>query len=178
MEVSRVLFCERCSTNLEEQRQEEGPGQYMVRTTIADQRDRSQRIRAPHPGSRLRQSFQGFRCWVTVSILSDRDYRFLGLAYDWEFENKCWVLSNLGRVTDAYRGEFVRTYDRIFALFQNEFESYSLRSEEMREHFIAQRRRIPLLHRDGDCRLISPGSERIYLVEASQLPKFGVYRVQ
>ncbi len=89
------------------------------------------------------------------------DYRFLGLAYDWEFESKCWVISNLGQVTDAYREEFVRTYDHIFALFQDEFESYALRSEEMREHFIAQRRRIPLLHRDGGYRLISPGSERV-----------------
>ena len=104
------------------------------------------------------------------------DYRFLGLAYDWEFENKCWVLSNLGRVSDAYRESFVRTYDHIFALFQNEFESYAVRSEEMREHFITQRRRIPLIHREGGYRLVSPGSGRIYRVDASQLPRFGVYR--
>jgi hypothetical protein len=104
------------------------------------------------------------------------DYHFLGLAYDWEFESKCWVISNLGRVTDAYREEFVRTYDHIFALFQDEFESYEVRSEKMREHFIAQRRLIPLLHRDGGYRLISPGSERIRVVDVSQLPKFGPYR--
>ena len=104
------------------------------------------------------------------------DYRFLGLAYDWEFESKCWVISNLGQVSDAYREEFVRTYDHIFALFQDEFESYAVRSEEMREHFIAQRRRIPLLHRDGGYRLISPGSERVRRVEVSQLPRFGPYR--
>lgn len=104
------------------------------------------------------------------------DYQFLGLAYDWEFESKCWVLSNLGRVTDAYREEFVRTYDHIFALFQSEFESYALRSEETREHFASKRRRIPLIHRDGGYRLISPGSERVRVVEVVQLPKFGPYR--
>jgi hypothetical protein len=106
------------------------------------------------------------------------NYRFLGLVYDWAFESKCWVISNLGRVTDAYREEFVRTYDHLFALFQNEFESYALRSEEMRELFVEQHRRIPMLHREGGCRLISLGSERVRGVEAGQLPKFGIYRVQ
>jgi len=104
------------------------------------------------------------------------DYRFLGLAYDWEFESACWVLSNLGRVNEAYREGFIRTYNHIFALFQDEFDSYAVRSQEMREHFIAQRRRIPLIHRDGGYRLISPGSERVRRVEESQLPRFGVYR--
>jgi hypothetical protein len=103
------------------------------------------------------------------------DYRFLGLVYDWEFESRCWVVSNLGRVTDAYRKEFVRTYDHIFALFQDEFESYALRSQEMREHFAFIRRRIPLIHRDGGYRLISPKSERVYRIEVSQLPKFDPY---
>jgi len=104
------------------------------------------------------------------------DYRFLGLAYHWEFEPVCWVLSNLGGVREAYREEFVRTFDRIFALFQDEFESYALRSEEMRTRFASIRRRIPLLHRAGGFRLVSPVNERTYRVDTSQLPRFGVYR--
>lgn len=106
------------------------------------------------------------------------DYRFLGLAYDWEFASKCWVISNLGRVREAYRQELVNTFDRIFALFQDEFESYAVRSEEMREHFASKHRRIPLLHRDGGFHLISPSSERLRRVDAGHLPKFGVYRVK
>ena len=104
------------------------------------------------------------------------DYRFLGLAYDWEFESRCWVVSNLGQVTDAYREEFVRMYEHIFALFQDEFESYALRSEEMRAHFLTQRRRIPLLHRDGGYGLISPGSESLRKVGANDLPRFEPYK--
>lgn len=104
------------------------------------------------------------------------NYRFLGLAYDWEFESACWILSNLRHVSEAYRQSFVRTYDRIFALFQDEFESYAIRSEEMRAHFAMQRRRIPILHRDGGYRLVSPINERIYRVDASRLPRFGPYR--
>ena len=104
------------------------------------------------------------------------DYRFVGLAYEWEFESKCWVISNLGRVSARYREEFVRAYDRLFALFQDEFESYAARSEEMRAHFLEQKRRIPILHRNGGVYLLSPASERMVRVEAGKLPKFGPYR--
>ena len=78
------------------------------------------------------------------------DYEFLGLAYDADFENICWVISNLGEVTESYRKQFIHTYDQIFALFQDKFESYALRSEEMSEEFASRQRDIPLLHRDGD----------------------------
>lgn len=103
------------------------------------------------------------------------DYRFLGLAYDWEFADKCWVISNLAQVTERYRAEFVAAYDQIFALFQDEFDGYALRSEEMRQVFGARRRRIPLLHRNGGFHLISPGSERARRVTARQLPRFAPY---
>lgn len=104
------------------------------------------------------------------------DYRFVGLAYEWEFESKCWVISNLSRVTRKYREEFVRTYDLLFAMFQDEFENYAFHSERMRAEFIEQRRRIPLLHRNGKLYLISPASERLYLVPPGELPKFTPYR--
>jgi hypothetical protein len=103
------------------------------------------------------------------------DYRFLGMAYEWEFEQKCWVISNLGEVSIAYRREFVSTFDRLFALFQDEFEAYAERSRQMRDHFGRLRRRIPLLHRDGGAYLISPHSERARRTELSRLPRFGPY---
>jgi len=104
------------------------------------------------------------------------EYRFVGLAYEWEFETTCWVISNLSRVTRAYRDEFVQMYDHLFAMFQDEFENYAFHSERMRTEFIKRRRRIPLLHRNGKSYLISPSSERMYLAAQSSLPKFGPYR--
>lgn len=104
------------------------------------------------------------------------DFRFVGLAYEWEFESKCWVVSNLGRVSARYREEFVRTYDRLLALFQDEFESYAAHSEEMRAHFLERKRRIPILHRNGGVYLLSPASERMVRVEVGKLPKFGPYK--
>ena len=77
------------------------------------------------------------------------DYRFIGLAYEWAFEATCWVIRNLRAVTAAYRQEFVQTYDHLFAVWQAEFDSYAALSEQMRAHFAARKRRIPILHRNG-----------------------------
>jgi hypothetical protein len=103
------------------------------------------------------------------------DYRFIGLAYEWQFEQKCWVISNLAKVTQKYRAEFIRTYDGLFALFQEEFEQYAYHSEILRSHFAQQKKRFPLLHRNGEYYLVSPKSERLERVDASRLPRFGVY---
>ena len=70
----------------------------------------------------------------------------------------------------------MRTYDRLFALFQEEFEQYAYHSELLRSEFGKRRKRFPLLHRDGGYYLVSPKSERRVRVEAKQLPRFGVYR--
>ena len=72
-----------------------------------------------------------------------RDDKLMGLAYFWPFEDRCWVISNLAEVTQRYREEFVRTYDRLFALFQEEFEHYAYYSELLRAEF--QLRRVQQL---------------------------------
>jgi hypothetical protein len=104
------------------------------------------------------------------------DYRFLGLVYEWEYEETCWVISHLDLVTYAYRREFIRTFDELFNLWIDEMDNYAIRSEQMREHFAHQRRRIPIFHRNGGTYLLSPRSERIRRAKPENLPKFGVYR--
>ena len=103
-------------------------------------------------------------------------YRLIGLAYEWEFEAKCWVISNLGQVTWQYRAEFLRIYDWLFAFFQEEFEQYAYHSERMRVEFARRLSRFPLLHREGGYYLVSPGSERLQRIHPDRLPRFGVYR--
>ena len=103
-------------------------------------------------------------------------YRFIGLAYEWEFEARCWVISNPSSVTRKYREEFVRTYDKLFAYFQDEFDHYAYHSQRLREHFTQQKRRFPLLHRNGESYLVSAKSERLQRISPHRLPRFGVYR--
>lgn len=103
-------------------------------------------------------------------------YRFIGLAYEWQFEATCWVISNLSRVTQKYRQEFIQTYDRLFALFQDEFDHYAYHSELMRREFGRRKKRFPLLHRNGNEYLVSAASERLSRVDSTSLPRFGYYR--
>lgn len=98
------------------------------------------------------------------------DYRFIGLAYDWTFERNCWVISNLNLVTEAYRQEFVQTYDDLFNVWIDEMESYAILSEQMRAYFAGLRRRIPILHRNGGFYLLSPISERLQRVPKEGIP--------
>jgi len=100
---------------------------------------------------------------------------FAGLAYDWHYEAACWVISNLGAVTDAYRQAFIRAYDELFNLWPDEMESYALLSEEAREYFAKLRRRFPLLHRSGSWYLVSPASGRMTRVQPERLRRFGPY---
>ncbi len=97
------------------------------------------------------------------------DYRFLGLACEWTAEPFCWVVSHLEQVTPTYRQQFIATFDRLFALFQDEFDNYAEHSSQLRAHYAAARRRFPLLHRNGRDYLVSPGSERMVRVERSRL---------
>jgi hypothetical protein len=103
-------------------------------------------------------------------------YRFIGLAYYWDFEPTCWVLSNLALVTEAYRNAFISVYDDIFHFWFEEFDSYAATSEEMREFFLARKRRFPVLHRNGNTYLVSPGSETLRRTAPDSLQRFGVYR--
>src|SRR5215216_1915559 len=104
------------------------------------------------------------------------DRRFIGLAYEWQFEPVCWVISNLADVSQRYRQEFLRTYDKLFTLFEEEFEQYAYHSEILRREFLKHKRRFPLLQRNGGYYLVSAKSERLERVEVDRLPRFGVYR--
>ena len=104
------------------------------------------------------------------------DDRFIGLTYNWDFEQVCWVISNLHQVTPAYRQEFIDLYDRLLYEYPKEYDSYYFLSEDMREAFKKRRRRIPILHRDGFDYLLSPATDRHTRVDASQVHKFGPYK--
>jgi hypothetical protein len=104
------------------------------------------------------------------------DYGFLGLAYNWEFEDTCWVISHLDQITQAYHREFITFYDDFFSAWPHELDHYAARSEEMRGYFMTHKRSIPILHRDGNYFLLRPINERIRRVDPKRLPKYGPYQ--
>jgi hypothetical protein len=128
--------------------------------------------------ARCQRNFRAISCrqFPFFPYITSTD-KFIGLAYYWDFEPLCWVISNLGQVTTAYRAEFVSLYDELFARWPDDYESYAITSEEMRAAFAAQRRRIPILHRNGKDYLLSPTSERLQRAVTGDFRKFGPYRL-
>ena len=104
------------------------------------------------------------------------DDRFIGLAYNWDFEDKCWVISHLGEVSDQCRKEFIATYDVLMAEWPEEDDSFYYLSEDMRAHFASLKRRIPILHRNGGYYLLSAKSERLQKVDVMEFQKFNPFQ--
>jgi hypothetical protein len=107
----------------------------------------------------------------------DSNRRFLGLSYYWEYENRCWVISNLRAVTPAYRQEFIDLYDLLLERRPDELENFHQHSARMRRVFDKLKRSIPLLHRNGLAYKITPHNGRLRLTNLEKLPKFGPYRL-
>jgi hypothetical protein len=107
----------------------------------------------------------------------DRQKVFIGLTNYWEYEDRCWVMSNLEVLSDTYRQQFIQAYSEIFQLYPAEFENYVFCSAQMREVFMRQNREIPLLHRDGNFYRVSPQDEKLSLCSPEEFPKFGPYEI-
>ena len=102
---------------------------------------------------------------------------FIGLAYYWEYADRCWVISNLSQVTKQYRQQFIETYDALFALSSQEKERFRYHCGIVRRTFGRQHRSITLLHRDGEMYEVTPRNSSLRRVEIEQLPRFGPYAV-
>jgi hypothetical protein len=127
------------------------------------------------------QCQRGFRSIVCRAFpffpYLSRAGEFLGLSYYWEYEDRCWVISNLRAVSPEYRLEFILAYDWLFEHLPEERETFRHHSNVMRQIFGRKRRSIPLLHRNGQAYKVTPRNGRLRRVAVESLPKFGPYRL-
>ena len=61
-----------------------------------------------------------------------REGEFIGLSTYWEYEDRCWVISNQQVVLPDYLAEFVHTYERLFELKPEELANFHYFSTQMR----------------------------------------------
>ncbi len=106
-----------------------------------------------------------------------REGEFLGLSYYWEYEDRCWVISNLPAVSLEYRARFIAAYEALFAALPEDRETYRQFSVRMRRVFGRRKRAIPLLHRNGAAYKITPRNGRMRRVPVESLPQFGFYKL-
>jgi hypothetical protein len=145
---------------------------------IQDQTPEGQVLIACRGHALCQRGFRSISCrsFPFFPYIDSRD-EFIGLSYYWEYEDRCWVISNLSVVSFQYCSEFIAAYEALFEWFPEEKDTYQRHAERMRETFARRRRRLPLLHRDGYTAKISPQSERMQRVPIESLPKFGPYRI-
>jgi hypothetical protein len=145
-------------------------------------------LRAKTPENQVLIACQGHqRCQRDFRALTCRAFpffpyitrqgEFIGLSYYWEYQDLCWVISNLNRVTEEYRRQFIEVYDWILDQMPEEHKNFRYQSMMMRRAFARRRRMIPLLHRNGSSYKIAPRSGRLRGVPVEQLPKYGPYKI-
>jgi hypothetical protein len=148
----------------------------------------TERLRSETPDGQLMIACLGHeRCQRDFRALScrafpffpyiDENGKFLGLSYYWNFEDRCWVISNLNVVQPHYRQEFIAAYDLILERAPGERENFLYHSQVMRQNFARRRRAIPLLHRDGENYKISPLTGKMRHTSLDKMPKFGAYKI-
>jgi len=72
---------------------------------------------------------------------------FIGFAYYWDFEDRCWVISNLGIVEREFLQQMTGAMLEQFATDPDEFEVMKSHSASMRRVFSRRNAIIPLLGR-------------------------------
>ncbi len=105
-----------------------------------------------------------------------KEYDFAGLAYYWNFEDRCWVISNLQVVEQAFVREFVSTFELLFRKIPGELETFRDYSASMRRVFSRKGRTIPLVSRDGGYFEVAPGTGEIRAAKVEEFGKHGVYK--
>ena len=103
--------------------------------------------------------------------------KFIGFSYYWQYEDRCWVINNLHRVTDQYREQFIAVYNDIFLAYPSEKDSFRYQTKIHRQIFTKRRTRIPLFHVDGKDYLVTPQNGQLNVASFSKLPLHGAYKI-
>lgn len=106
----------------------------------------------------------------------NRRREFIGLSVYWDFEDRCWMMSNMQVVDRKYVAEFVDTFEKIFAKDRSEFDTYVTFSASMRRVFSRWKRVIPLIGRDFTHSVIIPGTGEIKPIRPESYPKQGPFK--
>ena len=107
----------------------------------------------------------------------DSSSNFIGLAYYRDFQEECWVISNLALVSQEYKLEFQKVYQRLFMIYPDTRSSYSDYSAYLRETSTSAEEDLIVLGFSGDLFLIEPATEKIVEGQYSELEAYGPFQV-
>jgi hypothetical protein len=100
---------------------------------------------------------------------------FSGLAYYRDFRRGCWIISNLGVVSQQYKREFQQAYQRLFEVFPQSREAYGDFSAAMREETARREEFLVLLDFSGGLCLVDPVTEAVTEGSYQDLEAYGPF---
>jgi hypothetical protein len=107
----------------------------------------------------------------------DNRGNFVGLTYYWDFEDRCWIISNMQVVEREFVNQMVAAFEKIFKLDPDEYDTMKDHSANMRRVFSRKKKIIPIIHRDGGYFKIKPGSGGVLTpCSPTEFNKFGPYK--
>lgn len=104
-----------------------------------------------------------------------RDGKFLGLAYYWDYEDRCWVISNLRVVTRPFVEEFFAAFEEVFRVDREEYETFLQQSATMRRVFTRRKCPFPLIGRDGRLMKVLPRGRGVVSARLEEFPPLGPF---
>lgn len=105
----------------------------------------------------------------------DKNDNIIGLSYYWNFADRCWVISNMGKVRREFVQQFLKSYDTLFAADPEERQVFRDHSATMRRVFSRKGEPIYVIQPDMTYLMIKPKGAGTKLVQASDLPSFPPY---
>jgi len=101
-----------------------------------------------------------------------KEGEILGLTYYWDFDDRCWVISNLAMVEQPFIDQFLEAYEILFADDPGERDVFVRYSATMRRVFSRKKRDIPVIGRGREYYLVKPKGAGIERVKAERMPAF------
>jgi len=87
-----------------------------------------------------------------------KERKFIGLAYYWSFEDRCWVIANLRIVDKCFVKQFMNVHEYLFRKDDAWEQAYYAESASMRRVFSRWKRRIPLIGCEAEQLWVLPNS--------------------
>lgn len=99
----------------------------------------------------------------------------IGLAYYSDYQEQCWIISNLSLVTIEYKKQFQMIFKRIFELYPETLEAYQRFSTYMRSMAESEDNDLILMDFDGLVFSIDPKNEMIKKLSYNDLEIYGPF---
>ncbi len=108
-----------------------------------------------------------------------KERELIGIGYYWIFEDRCWILSNLGIVEPDFIREMIDAYTFLFSKDKDEEDVFVEQSVSARRVFSRWNRPFPVLTVDQGMLIVEPKSGgALTSASPADLPAFGPYRSQ